>query len=72
MMSSPKSTKVSYEALSSELEAIMLELQRDDLDIDLAIKHYERGLELIKALENYLKTAENKISELKATFATDK
>lgn len=71
-MASSKSTKVSYEALNSELEAIMLELQREDLDIDLAIKHYERGLELIKALENYLKTAENKISELKATFATDK
>lgn len=71
-MTSGKSTRVSYATLNSELEAIMLELQREDLDIDLAIKHYERGLELIKALENYLKTADNKISELKAAFATAK
>ena len=60
----------SYESLNSELEAIMLELQNEGLDIDLALKHYERGLELVKALENYLKTAENKINELKATFST--
>lgn len=63
-------TNQSYEALNSELEAIMLELQNEDLDIDLALKHYERGLELVKALENYLKNAENKINELKATFST--
>lgn len=71
-MANTKSTSVTYESLNSELETIMLELQRDDLDIDLAIKHYERGLELVTALQNYLKTAENKISELKATFAIDK
>lgn len=62
-------TDQSYESLNSELEAIMQELQNEDLDIDLALKHYERGLELVKALENYLKNAENKINELKATFA---
>lgn len=71
-MANTKSTPVAYESLNSELETIMLELQRDDLDIDLAIKHYERGLELVTALQDYLKTAENKISELKATFAVDK
>lgn len=65
-----KSTDQSYESLNSELEAIMLQLQDENLDIDLALKHYERGLGLVKALENYLKNAENKINELKATFST--
>lgn len=65
-----KSTVQSYESLNTELENIMLQLQDESLDIDLALKHYERGLELVKALEYYLKTAENKITELKASFST--
>ncbi|MDB5169516.1 MAG: Exodeoxyribonuclease 7 small subunit [Candidatus Saccharibacteria bacterium] len=60
--------KLDYQALSTELDTIMAELQRDDLDVDEALKHYERGLTLVKELEAYLETAENKITELKATF----
>lgn len=63
-----KSTVQSYESLNSELENIMLQLQDESLDIDLALKHYQRGLELVKALEDYLKNSENKINELKAKF----
>lgn len=59
---------LSYEALNAELENIMTELQDESLDIDLALKHYQRGLELVKSLENYLKNSENKINELKAAF----
>ena len=58
----------SYEALNNELENIMSELQDESLDIDLALKHYQRGLELVKSLEDYLKNSENKINELKAAF----
>lgn len=63
-----KSTNQSYESLNSELENIMLQLQDESLDIDLALKHYQRGLELVKSLEDYLKNSENKITELKAAF----
>jgi exodeoxyribonuclease VII small subunit len=55
-----------YRALSDELETIMLALQQDDIDVDVAMQRYERGLELIKQLEAYLKTAENKIVKLNA------
>jgi len=58
---------INYHDLSTELEAILLELQQDGLDVDFAIKQYERGLELVKLLEDYLKTAENKVTKLKAT-----
>ena len=56
-----------YQSLKNELDTIMAELQRDDLDVDLALQHYKRGLELVKQLEQYLKTAENqiKVTELK-------
>ena len=65
---SSKSTDKSYESLNTELENIMLQLQDESLDIDLALKHYQRGLELVKSLEDYLKNSENKINELKAAF----
>lgn len=57
-----------YETLKTELDSIMLELQHEELDVDSALKHYQRGLELIKQLENYLQTAENQVRELQAKF----
>ncbi|PIZ61634.1 exodeoxyribonuclease VII small subunit [Candidatus Saccharibacteria bacterium CG_4_10_14_0_2_um_filter_52_9] len=64
-MTKPAST---YESLKAELDGIMNELQREDLDVDVALEHYRRGLELVTALEKYLKTAENQVKEIKASF----
>jgi exodeoxyribonuclease VII small subunit len=60
--------KPTYEVLRNELDTVMIELQREDLDVDEAVKYYERGLELVKELEQYLQSAENKVQELKAAF----
>ena len=64
-----KTSKASYQAMANELNDILLELQAEDLDIDTAVKQYERGLELVKELEAYLKSAENTVSKLKAKFS---
>ena len=56
-----------YRALSDELETILQALQQDDIDVDVAMAKYERGLELTKQLEAYLKTAENKITKLSSS-----
>ena len=64
----PSKTTPDYSSLSAELEAVMTELQREDLDVDAALKHYQRGLALIGELEQYLKTAENKVRKLKASL----
>ncbi len=56
----------SYKSLKSELDAVMAELQNEDLDVDEALKLYRRGQELIQKLEEYLKTAENKLTELRS------
>jgi exodeoxyribonuclease VII small subunit len=61
-----------YRDLKAELDGIMTELQREDLDVDAALKHYKRGQELIKQLETYLKTAENSLSELRSKADPDK
>jgi exodeoxyribonuclease VII small subunit len=60
--------EVNYQELKSELDQIMLSLQEEDLDVDKALEHYQRGLELVQQLETYLKDAENKIIEIKAKF----
>jgi exodeoxyribonuclease VII small subunit len=58
-----------YQKLNNELDEILLSLQADDLDIDEAIKKYERGMEIIKQLQAYLKEAGNKVTKIKKKFA---
>lgn len=61
-----------YKELSEELSEIMAQLQNGELPLDDAISRYEEGMKLIKKMETELKTAENKISKIKATFVADK
>lgn len=63
--------KQNYQELSAELDAIVLALQQDTLDVDEAMQNYERGLVLVKELETYLKTAENKITKLQVQHKAD-
>jgi exodeoxyribonuclease VII small subunit len=63
-----KNDRQSYQKLAGELDDILIELQQAGLDVDEAVKKYERGLELIKKLEGYLSEAENRVSQLKAKF----
>jgi exodeoxyribonuclease VII small subunit len=60
--------EVNYQSLQSELESILNDLQRDDIDVDQAMKQYERGLQIVKQLEDYLQSAENTVEELRAKF----
>lgn len=60
----------SYETLKSELDKTLAALQRDDLSVDKALEYYQRGLDLVQQLGTYLKTAENKVTELKTKFGT--
>lgn len=57
-----------YRELSQELDAVLADLQTADLDIDEAVKKYERGMAIVKELEAYLKTAENKVTKIKVSF----
>lgn len=55
----------SYKQLQAELDDVLEQIQNEELDVEEAIKLYEQGEQLIKELETYLKTAENKIKKLK-------
>lgn len=61
-------SKTNYQDLSRELDEILAKLQSSELDIDEALKAYERGMVVAKQLEDYLKTAENKITKLKTNW----
>lgn len=54
-----------YKELRAELDRVVAELQQDDIDVDRAMECYEQGQELIKQLEAYLKSAENKVTKIK-------
>ena len=67
-MAKTRKPRADYQSLSAELDEVMLALQQEELDVDKALAYYERGLKLVESIENYLKTAENKVQELKAKF----
>lgn len=58
--------KVDYRKLNDELDEILERLQSGELSIDEAVPAYERGMQLVKELEAYLQSAENRITEVQA------
>lgn len=54
-----------YQALNLELDEVLAKLQQPNIQVDEAVALYEKGLELIDALENHLESAENTIEKLK-------
>ncbi len=56
--------ELNYRELNSELEVILASLEANDLEIDEAIKQYQRGTEIVEQLQKYLKTAENKVKKV--------
>jgi len=66
----PSKTSPDYRKLNSELDLILSELQGGDLDIDEAVNKYQRGSEIVKELQDYLKSAENKVKKVKTDFST--
>lgn len=68
----PKNAKtIDYAAANLALEEVLTKLQQPGLQVDEAVKLYEEGLKLIRELEGYLATAENKIEQLKLAAKTD-
>jgi exodeoxyribonuclease VII small subunit len=65
-----KKQEPTYQELKTELDELLEQLQADDISVEDAMKHYERGMELIAELGKHLTTAENKITKLKAKFDT--
>jgi exodeoxyribonuclease VII small subunit len=56
--------KKNYSELSAELAEIIAWFESDGVELDSAITKYEQAMKLIGQIENYLRTAENKIQKI--------
>lgn len=59
-------SKPSYQELKAELDEVLTWFESGNANVDEAIAKYEQGMKLVKELEDYLKTAENKIKKIRA------
>jgi exodeoxyribonuclease VII small subunit len=60
-------SKKSYRQLSSELDEILDWFENADADVDEAVIKYDKAQKLIKQMEEYLKTAQNKIKKIQSS-----
>ncbi len=61
---STKSASPDFEAALKELEKIVATLEKGDLSLDAALKHFERGISLTRQCQTALKQAELKVEML--------
>ncbi len=54
-----------YRKLNEELDSILHVLQSGEVDVEVAITKYERGMAIVEELKKYLSTAKNQISRAK-------
>ncbi len=52
----------------AELEKITQWFEKGDVSIDEALKKFERGLQLAEGLQEYLRTVEQRVTEMKKKF----
>ncbi|MBQ2917392.1 MAG: exodeoxyribonuclease VII small subunit [Clostridia bacterium] len=56
--------KLNFEETMKELEEIVQELEKGELNLDDSIQKFEKGMELSKSASKYLEDAEKKITIL--------
>jgi exodeoxyribonuclease VII small subunit len=62
---------IDYKALRAELDEVLAKLDDESLDVEEMTRLYERGMEIAQQLEEYLKTAENKVHKIKQSFSEE-
>lgn len=63
----PKAAAKNYRQMSQELDELLMWFESGDVDLDEAVIKYHQAIKLIARMEEYLKTAENKIQKISAT-----
>lgn len=63
--------KFNFTKAYQEIEEINEWFRGEDIDLDEALKKYERGMELIRKCKERLKGAENKFEEIKKKYLTE-
>lgn len=64
-------TDINYHELQAELDTILQSFNDGEVDIESALKSYERATAIIGQLEEYLESAENTIRKIKSTIQAE-
>ncbi|MBI5466461.1 MAG: exodeoxyribonuclease VII small subunit [Candidatus Kerfeldbacteria bacterium] len=67
MPAKPPKPQKNYRQLSAELSDVLDWFDSEEVDLDEALAKYKEAMKLIKQMETYLKSAENKIREISAS-----
>lgn len=59
-----KKETINFEETMKKLEAIVKELESDELDLDTSVSKFEEGMKLSKQCSDFLENAEKRISIL--------
>ena len=57
-----------YQSLNSELDTVLEKLQSPTVQVDEAVKLYEKGLKLVTELEQKMQAAESTIERLQVSL----
>lgn len=63
-------TSVSFEQSMSDLESIVLQLEKGELSLEQALSQFEKGIQLARTCQELLVQAEQKIAQLNVTTFT--
>lgn len=66
MSKTKQQSNFKYSDALKELEEITVFLESSDVDLDEAIKRFDRGSELAGQIERHLQEAENKVKSIKS------
>lgn len=65
------SEKLPFKKSMMRLEEIVTLLERNEIELEDAIKLFEEGLQLVSSCDMQLKSFENKVEELLKTYQED-
>jgi exodeoxyribonuclease VII small subunit len=63
-MAIKKPTLVNFEKSLIELEALVERMEKGDLTLEDALKHFERGVQLTRSCQSALQLAEQRVEKL--------
>lgn len=67
----PSDKSSGFQPQLEELERIVAWFESENVDIDQALEKFQRGMELVSHLEQWLEEAENTVQEITETFDQD-
>ncbi len=67
-MSKPTNPKINFSTSMAELEKITAWFESGDVDLDKGLVQFERGMEIIAELKDYLSKVENRVEQVKQKF----